>query len=143
MTYTGSKYKVTENLPLKEIAKLVRADIKRELPYIKTSVQCEHYSMGRSINIHITEAPFSYYNQASLKEHFEHLNDYHCNPKQTEEAENALAKIRSILEEYNRDDSDPMTDYYNVHFSTEVAWDSTKMMDEYEKAEARYKKVKV
>jgi len=42
--FEGSKYRATENLPIKEIAKLIRQDLKTSYPKYKFSVVKESYS---------------------------------------------------------------------------------------------------
>lgn len=63
----GAKY--DSSLNVVEIAKRIRADIKAAItagtiPAIKTSVRISRYSMGRSIDVTITETPFEVLNPA-------------------------------------------------------------------------------
>ena len=88
----GSKYQVTKDLDIVEIAKLVRKDIKVKLPAIKTSTRVDKYSMGCSINVEILEAPIV------LKQHYK-------------------TEIKKILDSYNYNNSDVMTDYFDYRFS--------------------------
>jgi hypothetical protein len=96
----GSKYEEVKGMDIKDIAKLIRADLKRELPELKTSVRIERYSMGRSCNVHVT------------------MDKYPTH----EEQDPIRTTIRKITDQYNYDNSDPMTDYFNVSFYSNVSF---------------------
>lgn len=92
----GSKYRDTYGMDIKEIAKLVRKDLKEAFPNYIFKVQIERYSMGQSLHIQV--------NGTGIKERF------------SEEARKLEEEIRALANEYNYDDSDIMTDYFNVRF---------------------------
>lgn len=94
----GSKFESVKGMDVKDIAKLIRAELK-ELPY-KTSVKIERYSMGRSINV-----------------------DVYLPAYPTHEEQDPIRKaIRAVTDQYNFDNSDPMTDYFSVNFYSNVSF---------------------
>lgn len=98
----GSKY--NQELDIKSIAVLIRADIKAQLPAVKASVRIERYSLGQAIHIEVkTQVPVYAYGRTM-----------------TEPAKALRAKVQAICDSYNYDDSDVMTDYFNVNFSTHI-----------------------
>ncbi len=95
----GSKHNETKELDITEIAKLIRKDIKEYLGdlKVKPSVRIKRFSMGQSINVEIDDTGFPY--------------DFR---------QNMRTVIMGIIEQYNYDDSDPMTDYSYVRFYSHV-----------------------
>lgn len=118
----GSKYEATRNLPLTEVAKRMRDDIK-ELKLakgFKVSVRVRHHS---SIDIDVTQVPegFRYYSDkyASWCKQFPHA-DYRA-PMPVAERHSGQynelkAKLQRIHDAYNRDNSDSMVDYFDVRY---------------------------
>lgn len=97
--FEGAKYRETQDLNIVEIAKLVRKDLKEAFPTYKAKVQIEKYSMGCSLHIQLNGTGF---NARDAKD---------------SEAVQALKQaVRQVADEYNYDDSDPMTDYYSTKF---------------------------
>jgi hypothetical protein len=124
----GSKYAMADKLSAAEIAKLVRADIKAavksgELPKAKYSVRKESYAGGRSINVSISciEKPgFRYYNPERLRADVERPHE-HCGiPYRSEEAQALIDQVEKLVNAYNFDGSDIMTDYFHVNFYASV-----------------------
>lgn len=138
------------NLSTTEIAKLIRKELKEKFPQCKFSVRSEYYSMGSSITISIMKANFkvkadlkdvdctNYLTSHDL-EQIEKLqnNKYHqLNPYTlreeyrkdswcngvflTEKAHKVLQEVVKIADKYNWDESDPMTDYYDVNFAFHI-----------------------
>ena len=87
----GPKYELTKDLDVAEIAKLLRKDIKGRFPSIKSSVRIDRYSMGQSINVYLSEF-------GKLEPHV------------------VKSVVQDLMNCYNFDDSDPMTDYFRVRF---------------------------
>lgn len=113
----GAKYEETKDLDIKEIAKLVRADIKKEFPDIKTSVTIERYSMGQSLNVRVTES------DTQLK-NYSYDHTFKTNPQgMTERGKEVKQGITNIVEAYNFDDSDSMSDYYHVRFHSSIRFE--------------------
>ena len=54
----GEKYLKTTQLTTTEIAKLIRKQLKKELPICKFSVTTSYFSGGSSITVALMEAPF-------------------------------------------------------------------------------------
>lgn len=124
----GAKY--DSRLNVVEIAKRIRADIKAaiasgEIPAIKTSVRISRYSMGRSIDVTITEAPFAVLNPAWTEAYKAGARVWDLDGigKFTAEATRVFDAITSIRAAYNYDRSDSMTDYYDVNFGGGVSYD--------------------
>lgn len=125
--FEGSKY--NRNLSTTEIAKLIRQDIKDAqkrgtLPKtLKVSVRSEYYSGGSSIDAYITALPEGVaihtpeYIQATdnLKNPVPY--DFHPKPAvYTEAVQSYLDILNLVVNSYNMDNSDSMTDYFHVKF---------------------------
>lgn len=111
MTTTGSKYAGWQDAAT--IAKNVRADIKQaqkdgSLPKdIKVSVRCEKYSMGQSVNVTLTG-----WSPDAIR----------TDDGYTPAARAAITAFDRYREAYNRNNSDPMTDYYDVTYYGNTSW---------------------
>lgn len=113
----GNKYQDTKDLDVKDIAKLIRADLKAV--NIKASVRIERYSMGKSINVDIiTPEEFTVKNPA-----FDH-NIHPAHMRLTDEAKTLRDKVTAIVEAYNYDDSDSQIDYFDVNFYSHIGFKS-------------------
>ena len=126
MKHTGPKY--NPSLGTAEVAKLVRADIKRaigagEIPAIKTSVRIKRYSGGSSISVYITEAPYQIATDESVRAAKERPHDYFEGDHRTPESIRVARAIEAIMGEYNRTDIDSQSDLYNVKFHAFVDYD--------------------
>ena len=153
--YYGTKYAVTQGLCRTEIAKLVRADIKAavasgEIPRGKYSVRTSNYSGGGSIDVRISHLEgVTVTNKYRVVWDLEnpHAGHFNC-PEESrwlysEEAREVLEKVDAILQAYNFDGSDLMTDYFNVRYYGHAEFDSSgfraerdAMVAEYEAAKA-------
>jgi len=100
--YIGSKYEETKDLDIKDLAKLVRAEIKDkvkqgEFPRADYSVRISRYNFGRGMDVNVT-----------MTYAFKHRN---------KPAEDDLQEdIRNILNQYNYDAGDAMMDYHDSKF---------------------------
>jgi hypothetical protein len=132
MTYkfTGSKFE--RGIDVKDIAKLVRTDIKEaikkgELPKgTKVSVRISRFSGGRSISAYIKHlGEKGVINPAWVKWHDENPHGYHGDgpPLYTATATQAIKTIEGIMAAYNFDDSDSQVDYFHVNFYGHVEFD--------------------
>jgi len=136
MKTTGTKYQYGRNI--KDIAKDIRKDIKSAtkagtLPSgTKVSVKISRYSMGQSLTAAIKTLGdgVGILNPARVRWEFD--NPYKC-PNVVEAGEmytpvaaEALKVIEKIVASYNYDNSDIMTDYYDVEFYgfTEIHWET-------------------
>lgn len=112
----GSRY--TGYTDAAVVAKNVRADIKQAkadgtLPAtIKTSVRCHKYAGGQSVNITL-----SGWNRDQV---WTTTTDGHST--QTAAASRVLVAVEQIRSAYNRNASDPMTDYYDVTYYGTTQW---------------------
>lgn len=124
--FTGSKYEMTRELDIAQIAKLVRADIAAaiasgELPAgLKCSVRISRYSMGRSLSVIVTEAPFA--ERCTEWECSVGRSNGLCMPWLTRVAYNVTATLEAIVAAYNYDRSEPETDYYCERFHGSVGF---------------------
>src|SRR3990167_9391515 len=113
-------------LGIKEIASRVREQLKKEFPGCKFSVTIERYSMGQSLTVALMAAPFEAFQNSESKQYGQ-LNQYQllkdrpenqeCNGNAlTAEAWDTMKRAVQICNEYNYDNSDPVTDYFEVNF---------------------------
>lgn len=126
MKRIGSKYKETKHLDVAQIAKLVRGEIKAAVKAgtfpkgLKASVRIERYSGGQSINVRIENFGEGVValNPARVKWEMDNPHAYPggAPERMTVGAKRILAEIESMLQAYNFDDSDIMTDYFHVRF---------------------------
>ena len=120
----GSKY--SRDLDVKDIAKLVRADIKAaikagKLPKgIKCSVTIDRYSMGQSLRVNVQACPGIVLSTARIA--FEMTNPHaYCDiGRFSAHGTRVLDAITAIVEAYNYDNSDTITDYHCNNFHTSV-----------------------
>lgn len=128
--FEGSKYLETRELGLVELADRIRADIKAlKLEGVKVSVRISRYSMGRSIDICVTAAPFAA-SFADLLDDAKMVEAIVASRRQqgirmpwlTDEARALHEKLEAIHAAYNYDNSDSMTDYYHVRFAGSVSF---------------------
>jgi hypothetical protein len=134
MSYKGDKY--DPNLDVKDIAKLVRRDLKNKFPKCKFSVRIDRYSMGQSIDIRILETNFDLIQNPHLI--FKENKDKFYQRTATDErflfpAECLLINVNGILNDYRRDDSDVMRDYFNASFYGGAEFDYTLLESDREK----------
>ncbi len=114
--FEGLQYQETKHLPLKEIAKKVKAEITEKHPEIKVSVRTSDYS---AIDVEITAIPkdFQPYKKELLDPHLP------CTTiRNTEAGQQLLDELENILDAYNRKDIEIETDYCNVRFFTHVTY---------------------
>lgn len=130
--------------PLKQIAKEIRIELKKQFPDCKFSVAKESYSMGQSLHLSLMSAPFEavqsmtdingnlhekYYfklNQYQLKSDFDENRNICNGIKLTQKAWEVLKKATEIANKDNWDNSELQTDYFDVnyYFHLEIGkWD--------------------
>ncbi len=114
--FEGLQYQGTKHLPLKEIAKKVKAEIREKHPEIKVSVVTEHYS---SIKIEVTAIPKDF--QPYRKERIAPDSSF-TTIRTSEAGQKLLDELETILAAYNREDVDSSTDYSNVRYYTYVTY---------------------
>lgn len=122
----GSKY--NKDLNIKDIAKLIRKDIKTaikegKLPEMKTSVRINRYSGGQSLTIDIKEFKVGgFLNPEYIKAYHKnpHLAYTEYPPRYYPFVERALEDLERIANAYNYDNSDSMFDYFDVNYYTTI-----------------------
>jgi hypothetical protein len=124
--FIGSKYQSTKHLDVKELAVLVRNDIKEaiqsnQLPNGKYSVRIKRYSGGRSIDVTISDLEFPIIDREGYLA--SKLNSDPRVSRYTKIARLTLKVVDLILNQYNFDDSDSMTDYFHVRFYGDAKFD--------------------
>lgn len=120
---TGSNYQATRHLDLAQVAKLIRADIKEARadpgspvpPDAKIRVRIERYSMGQSIDVTLDAMPDTW-TYVAPGTGPDYGNVYPTNGGYSGQCQAAIDAVRGIVESYNRDNSEPMTDYSDVKF---------------------------
>lgn len=129
------------------VAKQVRAELKKEFPGHKFSVTIERYSMGQSLSVSLVESPESPFLSTTTRpdnwgETHEfngcvNVNHYHlekdldghwlgCQFDLTDKAAEMLKKVIEISNRQNWNNSDSMTDYYDVNYAFDLhigKWD--------------------
>jgi hypothetical protein len=105
-------------LDVKEIAKRMRQAIKAELPGVKTRVRIERFSGGRAIYIQLVEAPFNTNPLIPMNQWYDENNGYGRPWKENfaPEMVEAMAKLNGIHDRWNRDNSETMSDYFDVNY---------------------------
>lgn len=99
MNAVGSKYEQVRHMDIKDIAKLVRADLKKAYPQYRFGVRIERYSMGQTMDVEIKDSGLE---------------------RRTPEAHELEKAVRGIVDQYNYNDSNVMSDYHNENFHTSV-----------------------
>jgi len=107
----GNKYDQVKNLDVKDIAKLIRTDLK-QFKDCKFSVSIQRYSGGRSIHIKLM-------NTNNLKR-FVNVHYNSTDKDRLNFSKDFKERLESIVNQYNYDKSDPMTDYFNVNFYSHI-----------------------
>jgi hypothetical protein len=129
---------------IKDIAALVRTNLKREFPACTFAVRIERYSMGQSMHVALTKAPFEVFasdvdvNGNRRTRDYAQLNEFQlrdayaaedkiCNGTYlTTDAWNTMVRVEQIVNTENWDNSDSQTDYFDVNYYTHFAigrWD--------------------
>jgi hypothetical protein len=116
----GDRYLTTKSLDIVDIAKLVRKDIKEQLPEIKTRVRVERLSADNVLEVIITKTPFDPFTPPTAHGNIFDSTGYATNVPISPEAATAIALIQDITDSYNRDLSEPMFDLYDVRFYSRV-----------------------
>lgn len=111
----GSNY---AGLSTKETAVEVRKHLKKQFPEVKFSVT----STFRNIRIEVKSSPYNYktleYNHELTRQDYINFEAEH-----NKEINGILEYCKLLLNSYNYDDSDIMTDYFNTHFYDSVSID--------------------
>lgn len=135
---TGTKFEATKDMGIVDIAKLVKADIAQavkngDLPKgLKVGIRTSRYSGGQSMSVTIKAAPgVQIYNPDRVAFDAKPRNEQ-TGSTPTWLSTEALVinnRIEAIVEAFNFDNSDPVTDYFNVKFYGNVQFDSKLIQD--------------
>lgn len=132
-TKTAKQLYYERGLDVKDIAKFIRKDLKKEFGKgNKFSVRTSRFSGGQAIDIYIKEATddltYTYeelYQRNNLEklqwdnpDLYKYLNELYQNSKFVRDE--VKDTIKSIANKYNYNESDPYTDYYDVGFYLHV-----------------------
>ncbi len=128
VTFTGDKVAAAKDLTTTQIAALIRADIKAAQKSgqlakdLKVSIRTEYFSMGSSINIRITAAPFAVLSDESLEAARGARFDLPPPRYEEHSTEARAAKdlIHEIAMSYNRTVTDYQTDYFEKRYFASV-----------------------
>lgn len=99
--FEGSKYQETKDIYGSELVKIIKKDLKEQLPKeYKVLAHKETYAGGWSIHFTIKNTGIKKYNGTDYSPEWKELHD----------------KVEEIVEAYNFDNSDMMSDYFSVKF---------------------------
>ncbi len=102
-----------EHRDVKDIAKDIRVNLKKEIPECKFSVSIERYSGGQAINLNLMTAPKSWFKpRFKIPRHRSLPYDEIF----TEDGHEKILKAKKIANKENWDNSDSMTDYSDVNY---------------------------
>lgn len=126
--WKGAKY--VAHRDIKDIAKDVRADIKKALPELKTSVKIDRYTGGQALTVKILASPEPLKNPAYDSDfkwgvRCGRITSWPASDNikleyLTDRGQVVEEQLESIINAYNRDDSDSMTDYFDRAFYEHV-----------------------
>lgn len=149
--YTGHKfmginYDKAKNMSRKEIADLIRGELRARFPDWKFHIRVKSYSGGGSIDVTIKYVPYNPYTpeaQAALMtQKYYSKEDYNSPEKYTEQFENDKKKIKSVISQYKMDDSDGMIDYFHTNFYDSLDVDEHEIQGVYLPDSVAYKNSK-
>ena len=114
--WKGPRYEEVrkKHLSTTEIAKLIRKDIKKKYPNLKTSVKTEYFTGGSSIDVQIKDFGFNPINPTYNPD--EWIGGDYRNPMYTPRALKIMEEIKKIGNKYRYEDIDSMTDYHATSF---------------------------
>lgn len=127
----GEKFHDTAGLDVADIAKLVRADIKAavkagEIPDVKYGVRIERFSGGTAIRVNTTiPGPDGVPSTDPRSVAYQRDGGMTYGRTYTVEMSALSDKLQGIVDAYNFDDSDSMTDYFHVRFYSSVNIEGT------------------
>ena len=136
--FKGAKYE--PGLDVAEIAKRIRVDITEAvkagaLPKgLKVSVRCRRFAGGRAVDIRVKELGLPIYSSEHLAWEIANVPEnrrfYTATFPRARwgwngAANEAMDTLKGILEAYNFDNSDSMTDYFHVNYYGDVSLDDS------------------
>ena len=121
-TTTNTATTDLKRLGTKETAARIRADIKnlqkfKLLPAGKFSVTMDSFSGGSSIDVRVVDVEATMFNTERFAAQKREPHTFHDGiPWMTPEGDRIMALLKKVGSVYHRDESDIMTDYFNVNF---------------------------
>ena len=104
----GNKYEQVKDLDIKEIAKLIRKDLK-QFKDCKLNVSISRYANGQSLWVKLKKCD----DPNKLKKEQNYLSI----------CPNFYKQIEDVINQYNFDKSHLPSDYYHVNFSSHISCD--------------------
>lgn len=102
------------SLDVKDIAKMIRKELKANFPGFKFSVNIDRYSGGASIRAGLVEVPEDFKMVEWSEEYFRIYG--RDGIAYSEELKELFAAVKEIGERWNYDDSNSMVDYFSVNY---------------------------
>ncbi len=113
----GNKYQEVENLDIKDIAKKIRNNLKK-FNDCKFNVSISRFANGQSLRVILKSS--SNLNNFVLVQYESSPNNTKPSLKMSKRLKN---EIKSIVDQYNFDDSDYQSDYHHVNFFSHIGID--------------------
>jgi len=115
----GSQYQATKHLNVKEVAKLVRNDLKDPVfEGLKFSVRIDRFAGGQSLDVTVMDAPADF-----VVENPNYDRNDHRSSRYSDNAVALLKVVERVVNKYNYDDSNGMIDYFSTNFYSSVSFD--------------------
>lgn len=112
----GSNYK--QGISTKETAKEIRQHLKKRFKEVKFSVTSDY----NHIRVEIKESPYNY-KKLEYRPELEASDYRRYETEHNKELNAILEYVKKLVKSYNYDDSDIMTDYFNVGFYSSISID--------------------
>lgn len=105
----GAKYEETKDIHGSDLVLLIKKALREQLPKTyKVLARKETYAGGWSIHFTVKNTGIDYYKRTEFGSY------------ETQEHKDLVAKVQKIVDQYNFDDSDIMTDYGHVRFYSHI-----------------------
>lgn len=141
--WTGAAYDRAKNMPLKEIAMLIRQELQIRMEGWRFSVKTDYFSGGKSLDVKILDLPYNpftpEYNEALANDQdFQEDRGPYGKKMFTEQYDKDKQKVKTIVEQYRMDDSDGMIDYSHTNFYCSVDLDTDAIIGKYHPNNKQY-----
>ena len=127
--FEGSKYQSTKDLSIREIATLIRKDLKKYSTKdgYKFSVRSEVFRGGQSIAVTIRSIPEGITVETpefvTWREQNPHSSYFNAPQRYSDELTALIDDVKDIVNAYNFDDSDSSSDYFHNNFYDSIRLD--------------------
>jgi len=125
--FVGSKYSLTKDMDIKEIAKLVKKELDIEFSDWKFSVKIDRFSGGQSLRVSIIDMPYTPFSEVvdNAYKSNENPNETRFDSIYNKQYLKDSEKIKSTINQYNMDDSNSQVDYFHTNFYSSVNLDNS------------------